>query len=163
MSKIVKSKLKNPNYMMTKFEFLQSLNPTMPDELIKLIFSWNRIKKSPYGNTSYYNAPKSWDGFIQGGIRVSDHWNFMSQGKMHCRTDVHVHNNFKWYVGIYDSTTGTYEIVKEYPIIQNSGSLRRQLLKEETKDFVPLSEEIEKRRAIKQKMKEGRVFFHLNE
>lgn len=75
----------------------------MPDELLEYIYSWDKIKKSPYANTSYYNDNKSWNSFIDGAIRVSDHWNFIAQGNIHCLTkQKDIKNNKYWYVGVYD-------------------------------------------------------------
>jgi hypothetical protein len=93
--------MKDPNYFMTIEEFLRTSNPEMPADLIKLIMKWDKIKKSPYGNTSYYNAAKTWESFVHRGIRVSDHWNFYSQGNIHCQTMTPIRSNDrKWRIGI---------------------------------------------------------------
>jgi len=115
-SKLTK-KLKSPEYMMNIHEFMVTANREMPDELIKFILSWNKIKKSPYNNKSYYNEPKGWDFFKDGGIRVSDHWNFSTRGQIHCKTKQVVEEN-GWSVGIYDSENDIYNIINTYPVVK---------------------------------------------
>lgn len=113
-TRCLKRNLKNPDYKMTRLEILKTMTNEMPDELLEFIWSWDYIKKSPYSQ-SWYNAPKDWDGYIDGKLRVADHWNFQSQGKIHCKTkqDPKILKD-KWYVGIYDSTDDKFDIIKSY-------------------------------------------------
>jgi hypothetical protein len=76
----------------------------MPEELILEIMSWEVGSKSPYGHSYYSVAPgeKDWNHTPLGCLRISDHWNFRSQGKIHCPTDCKVSNNSKWSLGRWD-------------------------------------------------------------
>ena len=117
----LKRNLKNPDYqmifrkhIMTRLEILKTMTNEMPDELLEFIWSWDYIKKSPYSQ-SWYNAQKGWDGYIDGKLRVADHWNFEAQGKLHCETKQEPKSlEDKWYVGVYDSTDDKFDIVKSY-------------------------------------------------
>lgn len=153
-----KSKLKNPGYMMTKLEFLNTYNHSMPDELLEFIYSWNNIKKSPYGNNSYYNAKKSWDSFVDGAIRVSDHWNFYSHGKQHCISQQPVINNEKWWVGIYDEKTETYDLIKSYDFVNRTYSefIKNKLIEEKRKN-IPSEEKLYELRKFKQSVKNREI------
>ncbi len=76
----------------------------MPAELVAEIMSWDKKCKSPYSH-SYYNlnaGEKDWDTTPLGSLRISDHWNFSSHGKIHCLTNVPVQNNRKWALGKWD-------------------------------------------------------------
>ena len=68
---------------------------------------WHHIKKSPYGH-SYYDRPKGWDFTIKGTHRLSDHWNFESNGKMHCVTSEPVPDNTHWTIAKYDEDLDTW-------------------------------------------------------
>lgn len=84
----------------------------MPEELILEIMSWEKKSKSPYSH-SYYNVnagEKDWHTTPLGSLRVSDHWNFTSQGKVHCPTDVPVANNRCWTLARWDGEK--YIVVK---------------------------------------------------
>jgi hypothetical protein len=155
-------KLKNPEYMMTDKEVLQHLPNDIPEDLIKFIMSWKQIKKSPYGQ-SWYSAPKSWDGFIDGEYRVADHWNFVANAKYHCKTiqdpKVVSDNNY-WYVGKYNSIIDKYDIVKTYP--KESG---REYLRTLRKELIarPDQQEIERMRQFSHKIDRGEVKAQLND
>lgn len=131
---------------LTKLRFLIIVNRSFPDELIKLIYDWDHINKSPYGNKSWYNGPKTWSTFIHGGIRVSDHWNFRSRTHpgIHCKTTKPIRNEEKWSVSIYDKHTDLYHIIGSYPKLsekRKSKFISEQIphlkasLKESTKIF----------------------------
>lgn len=109
-------KLRDPEYLMTKKEILNNLPNNMPDDLIKFILSWDKIKKSPYGQ-SWYSNIKSWNNFVDGAYRVADHWNFFARDGYHCRTiqDPRIIRDGMWHVGRYDKATRKYDIVKSYP------------------------------------------------
>lgn len=67
--------------------------------------------QSPYSESFYSAEGITWDYKPEGSLRLSDHWNFMSKGKVHCAT---TNPNFKqgWAVGKYKD--GKYEIVKVF-------------------------------------------------
>lgn len=165
-AKEFKKNLRDPLYAMTMEEFVRTANPTMPDELLKLIMAWPIIKKSPYNNTSYYNAPKDWDTFVDGGIRVSDHWNFDARCGIHCVTNQPVENNVKWYIGVYNGETKTYDIVGEYPFVERKKK-ESDILREEHQKIrtscKPTAEEIELGRKFKTAVKEGKIYMSFND
>jgi len=86
------------DYFMSRAEVVRFLPKTMSDELLEIILGWDKVKKSPFNNKSWYNAEKDWNGYIDGALRVSDHWNFGSSGddKKHCETIQEIENNKYW-------------------------------------------------------------------
>src|SRR3990167_4029369 len=90
---------------------------TMPVELVRLIIKEDILTASPYNGfmsgSWYNNNLKSWDFTAPGTIRVSDHWNFTSHGKVHCVTNQPIESG-GWYVGNYDGDSGTYNITKSF-------------------------------------------------
>ena len=74
----IKKKLFDPNYFMTDYEVVRSMTNQMPDELMEFIFNWGKRKKSPW-TQSWYNAEKDWGPYIDGKLRVADHWNFYAK------------------------------------------------------------------------------------
>ena len=52
-----------------------------PKEVLEEINKFKHINKSPY-SSSYYNVQGiTWDYKPEGSLRISDHWNFTSNGK----------------------------------------------------------------------------------
>ena len=100
--------------------FLKIGNPirTMPVELIRLMIKDDILNPSPYNGfmsgSWYNNNLKSWDFTAPGTIRVSDHWNFASEGRVHCVTHQPIESG-GWYVGNYDGDSGIYNIIKSFP------------------------------------------------
>jgi hypothetical protein len=86
------------------WELLSILPTTMPIDVYKSMSGWQHIKKSPYGH-SYYDRPKGWDFTIDGTHRLSDHWNFESNGVKHCNTSEFVFDNTHWTIAKYDEKT----------------------------------------------------------
>jgi hypothetical protein len=161
MAKSKKRVLLNPAYFISKMEFMQTANHMMPDELLQFIMDWDNIKVSPYGNNSYYNNIKDWHSFVDGGIRVSNHWNFYTNGGLHCKTVIPIENNAYWYVGVYSSTTDTYDIITKYPIILRSKS---NFIKSKLAEYNPIfyANEIALGRLLKQKILLGELFAYVN-
>jgi hypothetical protein len=76
----------------------------MPQEMIDEIVAWEIKCKSPFSH-SYYNVragEKTWDDTPLGSLRISDHWNFKANGKVHCPTDRPVANNARWTLAQWD-------------------------------------------------------------
>ena len=88
-------------------------NEKIPTELVNEIKGWNSIIKSPYGN-SFYNGKVGWNYKEDGSLRISDHWNFESKGKLHCQSDVPVPDNH-WAIGRFDMEQNKYIIQKVIP------------------------------------------------
>jgi hypothetical protein len=156
----IASKLKNPNYVMTKREFIQTATAQMPDELLEMIYNWDFLKKSPCGH-SYYNAKKDWESFVDDAIRVSDHWNFTTgrDFRVHCQTvQKNIENNKYWYVGVYNELTDKYNIIKKYPILDRKNS-ESEFLKEKFKETSrkPSEDIMELGKTFKERLKKGKV------
>jgi len=80
-----------------------------------MIENWGDvIKKSPYG-FSYYNTEKDWDYTVDKSLRLSDHWNFYSADKKHCKIDIPYSNNEYWTIARYDKKTDMYIEEISYP------------------------------------------------
>ena len=83
---------------------------------------YNAFNKSPYSNSFYTNPDKDWDGDVNDGIRISDHWNFgydfsakYGMFKTHCETDINarqLHDYQHIAVGKYCEEQRIYEIIK---------------------------------------------------
>lgn len=85
---------------------------SFPPELILEMSKWDKIIKSPYGY-SFYNAIVNWNFKPDGSLRISDHWNFESNGKIHCQTTTEIKDGV-WGLGLYDASQGRYRILKTY-------------------------------------------------
>jgi hypothetical protein len=157
----LKQRLKDIDYFMSDLEFFQFIPRSMPDELIKFIYSWDKKKKSPYNNTSWYNDTKGWNQTVEGGIRVSDHWNFFARDEWHCETiqDKNtIHNDKFWYVGVYKN--GKYDIIKKYQKLDRKRSdFASQKIKELS---INTPDNIEELQAFKKRMINGEVYAKLN-
>ncbi len=94
---------------------LNTIPRDFPQELFEEIMSWDLLIKSPYG-CSYYNAPVDWDYKEHGSLRISNHWNFSSQLKLHCLTTTPVNNDTHWTLAKYNSETGKYDVIKSIPL-----------------------------------------------
>lgn len=145
----------------------------MPLELRKYVLQ-NFVSKSPYnqyGSGSYYSkVGKSWDFTPENCERVSDHWNFYSQGQYHCKIKSIVDNLSlsdivnKWCVGIYDTISGQWDIIKVYAKDKTALLLseKRRVLKQSIKDIlVVIKEKVQKFFAKKLKAIEKRRYLEV--
>lgn len=116
----------------------------IPVEVIKEIETWNFIIKSPYSH-SYYNAPVGWKYKTPNSLRISDHWNFSSNGKKHCQTTNQIEENC-WGIGQFDAELNKYTILKAFPtpkksLAQNCEYLITRIQYERERAFNHLREE----------------------
>ncbi len=102
---------------------------TMPAELKEELLSWSILHKSPHSN-SFYNVEKDWGETPIGTIRVSDHWNYKSGGKLHAPIK-RARGRSTWTMAIW--TGEEYEILKEY-----SFKNLWELSGDEAKDYLSL-------------------------
>ena len=135
---------------------------TMPKELILFIKEQEEVHKSPYSDSFYNSSDISWHHKPEGSIRISDHWNFYSQGSMHCVTNIPVPSG-KWIVAEYHS--GIYFIVsiddKQHPplrFIENSFIDNLLKLKETRNRRVYELKCKKEREKFENKMKAGRIW-----
>ena len=96
------------------FDILRRLDRTFPEEFFKELLSWKTLIKSPYGN-SYYNAVVDWDYKPANSLRISNHWNFIAQSQLHCKTLTEVPNNTHWALGKFNDEFKAYKIIKVIP------------------------------------------------
>ena len=75
-----------------------------------LILKYKAFNKSPYSMSFYSNPNKRWGGDIEGGIRISNHWNFKDRytDYIHCETWETVKDG-SFNVGRYEN--GKYHII----------------------------------------------------
>ena len=61
--------------------------------------------------------PKNWNYTGDNCIRISDHWNYESNGRIHSETDNHheIHQH-RWAKGRWNSDTKTYHIIELYEL-----------------------------------------------
>lgn len=85
----------------------------IPKEALHEINKFEYINKSPFSD-SYYNTNEiTWDYKPEGSIRISDHWNFISKGKLHCQlSNTTDYIEDCWYMAQYKE--GKYKILKEF-------------------------------------------------
>lgn len=98
-------------------EYIKYWIAHLPAELADEVRSWDIINKSPY-STSFYNTKNvGWDRKPEGSLRASDHWNFESYGKIHCRlntTDEYIEGT--WILARYEN--GVYVEIKRYDNVE---------------------------------------------
>jgi hypothetical protein len=102
----------------TLLGFIHQIPKTIHYELLKHVNTWERIIKSPYGH-SYYSKPKGWGFTDEGTLRLADHWNFSSQGKIHCKSNVEVPRKH-WAIGKWDSELDCFVILKVFPRVKDN-------------------------------------------
>lgn len=93
------------------YDILNSKNA--PKDVFNEMLTWNTINKSPYSASFYNSYNIDWDSKPEGSLRISDHWNFMSKGKMHCKlntTKEYLQNT--WILGKF--INGEYVEVKRF-------------------------------------------------
>lgn len=96
------------------YNILNIIPSDMPFALIKAISNWKTIIKSPYGH-SYYSGKVDWVYKEPNSFRIADHWNFTSQGNVHCETTAPVPNNTHYTIAIFDDTSKKYVPISIYP------------------------------------------------
>ena len=78
--------------------------------------------------------------------------------KLHCKTTTPIKNNIKWYLGRYNKEKDSYEIIKEWSMINRRKSnfiSEKWIIEKELNK--PSEEEIEKGRKFKEDVNNGRV------
>jgi|GEM_PF-4541668 len=87
---------------------------TIPDELFDIMKRKNIKYKSPYSCSYYNNSDKTWEYTKPNTIRVANHWNFESQGELHCRIDEQIANKYDWIMAKYDKASKTYKFMQGF-------------------------------------------------
>lgn len=131
----------------------------MPQELRTFTLQ-NCISASPYNkgySGSFYNTnEKSWDYTPDGTIRVSDHWNFYSQGTIHCITDIDDKKIVgKWVVAQYSASTNRWNVISADE--KDFTALQKNALRAKQKSVIdPLVENANKRSTLLAKIRAER-------
>ena len=81
------------------------------DKLQKIIKKYNFCQKSPYSDSFYTEGEITWNSKPEGSLRLSDHWNFESEGQTHCKLDSTSEYLQNWLVCEYHN--GKYHIIEE--------------------------------------------------
>jgi hypothetical protein len=84
-----------------------------PVEVNEEIKKFKYVHKSPYSQTYYDTDDISWEHKAENSLRISDHWNFESHGKIHCQlcnTGEYIEN--EWILAQYKN--GKYHILKNF-------------------------------------------------
>lgn len=76
----------------------------------KLIKDWDDVSFSPYSKSFYSSSNIDWDYKPENSYRISNHWNFYSQGGYHCKIEDES-KKYNWLLCKY--VNGVYEIVKD--------------------------------------------------
>ena len=100
--KEIKQRLDERYYMIKSFDF----------EKIKELIKWDVCKKSPYSDSFYNSDDISWYYKPENSLRLSDHWNFISGGDVHCQLEETTEYVNKWLLCQYRN--GKYHIIVEY-------------------------------------------------
>ncbi len=87
----------------------------LPDEAVEEVLSWKRVARSPYGDSFYNTYNKTWTNTPDKSLRLADHWNFVSQARIHCKTNVDVEKGH-WILARYDKKQGKYIVIKDYGV-----------------------------------------------
>lgn len=84
-----------------------------PKNVLEKISKFDYINKSPYSKT-YYNVPGiTWDYKPEGSLRISDHWNFKSNGSRHCVLD-YTEDLIENYWMLAKYIDGKYHVLEEF-------------------------------------------------
>lgn len=85
----------------------------LPDAAAKVIENWNIISKSPYSNSFYNTDDITWDYKPEGSLRLSDHWNFYTNGEQHCKLNI----TDEYIAGIWilaEYKNGVYNVIQKF-------------------------------------------------
>lgn len=82
------------------------------DNILNLLNSWEDISFSPYSHSCYNSKNIDWDYKPENSLRLSDHWNFESNGEIHCK----LYNNEEYTKKLLlcQYINGYYHIIEEF-------------------------------------------------
>lgn len=85
------------------------------EQLVKTLLietkDWDEISFSPYSMSIYNSRNIDWGYKPEGSLRISDHWNFESQGEIHCRIENEEKNN---HLMMCEYKNGIYNVIKDF-------------------------------------------------
>ncbi len=126
----------------------------IPDDIIKMMSTWEVINRSPYSDTFYSSTDIDWGHKPDKSYRVSDHWNFTTQGNKHCVTDDSVPNNTHISIGQYSKDTNTYKILLSLPTEKHKNKLAKS---EARMKYLQNPDLIYKKTLFKERIKNGEI------
>jgi len=102
---------------------------TLPENVAEYVSKWEKGYMSNKSKSIYSQDP-NYNGFTNGCLRVSDHWNFSVDKALRCKTTTKVDRSV-WYVAKYDN--GRWEIIHEF---EESPKARKKMknIKRQRKD-----------------------------
>ena len=112
------------SYRKSSFGFL---NEKMSKKIIKILDTWKIVSQSPYSYSFYNSDFIDWNYKPDKSLRISNHWNFVSEGEIHCATDCGTKNG--WYVGKYNAKTKKYKLLR--PVFTKKELEKEQKLADE--------------------------------
>ena len=77
----------------------------------ELVRGWDDFSQSPYSLSLYDTRDIDWGYKPEGSLRFSDHWNFESRGKIHCKMEDETKNE-NYMLCKYEN--GVYKIIKDF-------------------------------------------------
>lgn len=89
----------------------ENIKSNIVDSIFEIVKDWEVLNKSPYSKSYYNSNDIEWDYKPEGSLRISNHWNFESQGQLHCRLNSTSEYTQKWLLCEYKE--GEYNILKE--------------------------------------------------
>lgn len=94
----------------TDRSFIKTLPTFVQDE----VSTWQTIHKSPYSSSCYNTTQIGWAQKPIGSLRISNHWNFHSKGRLHCPTTHPLPKSQQkaYHLGVFNGKT--YDIVKSF-------------------------------------------------
>lgn len=130
----------------------------LPEEILKMMETWDVIHKSPYSNSFYSSNDVDWGHKPDKSYRVSDHWNFYTRGNWHCETDKKVPNNTHISIGQYDKESGKYSIILSLPTKKQAERINK---KEVLLKYLKDPETIFRKKQFKDKINNREVMIKL--
>jgi len=160
LSKKELKRLKYSKHLTNKILSVDDLEDyDIPEEIKKMMATWEIINKSPYSDTFYSSTDIDWGHKPDKSYRVSDHWNFYTHEKWHCQTDKKVQNTTHISIGQYDDKTGRYNILLTLP----TNKQKERISKEEIRlKYLKDPETIFRKKQFKDRISNKEVFIKLN-
>jgi hypothetical protein len=130
-------------------------NYDIPDIIKSEMYKWPVICKSPYSDSFYSSTDVDWDYKPDQSFRVSDHWNFKSYDKIHCKTDKRVTNRATITLGIYNDKEGRYKVLLNTP---TKAWREKEKIKKEKSIWLKNEFLIQEKREFKNRILSGEIF-----
>lgn len=86
----------------------------LPTLVREELLTWETVHQSPYSTSCYNTTQIGWAQKPIGSLRISNHWNFHSKGRLHCPTTHPLPKSQQkaYHLGVFNGKT--YDIVKSF-------------------------------------------------